>query len=83
MHKPNQDLTDLTFDEIESQYGEETAIAAGIAADPDTVEIDSDWLARARPTDEVLSEVLPGWRASRHQGSSTTEAVSAGSGQTV
>ena len=83
MRKPNQDLTDLTFDEIESQYGEETAIDAGIAADPDTVEIDSDWVARARPSDEVLSEVLPGWRACGPQGASTTEAVSAGSGQTV
>lgn len=83
MRKPNPDLTDLTFDEIESQYGEETAIDAGIAADPDTVEIDSDWLARARPTDEVLSEVLPGWRARGPQEASTTEAVNVGSAQTI
>lgn len=63
MHKHNPDLTGLTFDEIEAQYGEEAAIDAGIAADPDTVEIDADWFAQARPTSEVISEVLPGLRA--------------------
>ena len=29
--------SDMTFTEIEAQYGEETAINAGIARDPDTL----------------------------------------------
>ena len=34
--------SDMTFDEVEAQYGEETAINAGIARDPDTFERDSE-----------------------------------------
>ncbi len=45
--------TDMTFTEIEEKYGEETAINAGIARDPDTVELDADWFARARPVVEI------------------------------
>ena len=32
---------------------EEAAINAGIAADPDTFELDAEWFARARPAVEV------------------------------
>ena len=81
MHETNPDLT---FEEIEAQYGEEAAIDAGIAADPDTVEIDADWFAQARPTSEVMSEVLPGLRARGPQGAATKKrTMSAGSAQTV
>ena len=84
MHKHNPDLTGLTFDEIEAQYGEEAAIDAGIAADPDTVEIDADWFAQARPTSDVISEVLPGLRARDTQGASTKKrTMSTGSAQTA
>ena len=39
----------MTFDEIAAKYGEEAAINAGIAADPDTFELDEEWFKRARP----------------------------------
>ena len=45
--------SNLTFDEIEAEYGEETAINVGIAQDPDAPEwTEEDW-ARARPAIEV------------------------------
>ena len=41
--------SNLTFDEIKADYGEETAINVGIAQDPDAPEwTEEDW-ARARP----------------------------------
>ena len=40
--------SNLTFCEIEAEYGEETAINAGIARDPDTFELDDEWFAQAR-----------------------------------
>ncbi len=45
--------SDLTYDEIEAQYGEETAINTGIARDPDALEwMDRDG-SRARPVVEI------------------------------
>ena len=38
----NRDLEGLSFDEIAERYGEEAAIAAGIAADPDARELTDD-----------------------------------------
>ena len=49
------DLTGMTFREIAAKYGEETAIHAGIAADPDTWEFD---MSRARPAAEVLPDLV-------------------------
>ena len=40
--------SDMTFREIEAAYGEETAINAGIARDPDNPEWTSEDFARAR-----------------------------------
>ncbi len=37
---------------------EEAAINAGIAADPDTPELDAQWFARARPAADVLPPKL-------------------------
>ena len=45
--------TDMTFSEVEEKYGEENAILVGIARDPDTIELDADWFARARPIVEI------------------------------
>ena len=50
--------SDLTFTEIEEKYGEETAINAGIARDPDASELDADWFARARPVVEINPEFV-------------------------
>lgn len=46
-------MKELTFEEIKKLYGEETAINAGIAADPDTFELDEEWFKEARPAREV------------------------------
>jgi len=37
---------------------EDAAINAGIAADPDTVELDDEWFAKARPASEVLPQIF-------------------------
>ena len=50
--------SDLTFREIEAEYGEETAINAGIARDPDTWELTKEDFARMRPA----SKAVPGNR---------------------
>ena len=50
--------SDLTFAEIESEYGEETAINTGIARDPDTWELTKEGLARSRPMAEVMPELM-------------------------
>ena len=52
------DIAGLTFDEIEAKYGEEAAINAGIAADPDAFEADAEWFAKARPAFEVHPELV-------------------------
>ena len=54
-HLNGVDLTGMTFKEVEAKYGEEAAIHAGIAADPDTWDFD---MSRARPTREVLPELV-------------------------
>ncbi len=46
--------SDSTFDEIAAQKGEEAAIQAGIEADPDTFELDSDWFLHANPAWELM-----------------------------
>ena len=53
--------SDLTFVEIEEKYGEEVAINAGIARDPDTVVLDEDFFANARPASEVHPEFVKAW----------------------
>ena len=50
--------SDLTFREIEAGYGEETAINAGIARDPDTWELTEEDFARMRPASEVIPEIV-------------------------
>ena len=57
--------TGMTFDEIANKYGEEAAIKAGIAADPDTLELDDEWFKRARPAVEVDPELVAYSRRTR------------------
>ena len=54
-HLNGVDLTGMTFKEVEAKYGEEAAIHAGIAADPETWDFD---MSRARPAREVLPELV-------------------------
>ena len=50
--------SEMTFAEIEAEYGEETAINAGIARDPDTWELTEEDFARSRPMAEVMPELV-------------------------
>ena len=57
--------SNLSFDEIKAEYGEETAINVGIAQDPDAPEwTEEDW-ARARPAIEVDPELVEWARRKR------------------
>ncbi len=48
---------DTTFAEIKAMHGEEVAIQAGIARDPDTFEWTAEVFARAKPAHEVHPEL--------------------------
>ena len=50
-----EDVKGMTFREIEAKYGEEVAINAGIAADPDTWELTDG--SNLRPLSEVDPEL--------------------------
>ena len=65
------DLSNMTFAEIEALYGEEAAIQAGIAADPDTFELDEEWFRRARPVREAHPEFVERWERWRDAGKHT------------
>ena len=69
------DLSGWTFDEIAAKYGEEAAIQAGIAADPDTWELTEEDFARMRPASEAHPESVEAWRASRGSQVSQTPPV--------
>ncbi len=47
--------SDMTFAQIEAEYGEETAINSGIARDPDTWEWTDEDFARARRASNFLA----------------------------
>ena len=52
--------SDMTFTKIEAEYGEETAINAGIARDPDTWEWTDEDFARARRSSDSLARATEG-----------------------
>ena len=65
---PPDDLTKLahlTFIEIEALYGEDIAIGAGIANDPDTWELTEEDFAQMRPVVEVFPEFVEAHRAGK------------------
>ena len=52
--------SDMTFPQIEAEYGEETAINSGIARDPDTWMWTYEDFARARRTSDSLTRATEG-----------------------
>ena len=50
--------SNMTFDEIETKWGREVAIEAGIARDPDAEEWTAEDFARARPAIEVVPDLV-------------------------
>ena len=58
-------LANLTFDEIRAKYGEDVAICAGIVADPDTLELDAEWFAKAKPVSETHPHIVEAYRRRR------------------
>ena len=56
---------DLTFREIEAKYGQEVAIYAGIARDPDNPEWTEEDFATARPAIEVVPHIVEEYRRTR------------------
>ena len=58
------DLTGMTFHEIAAKYGEEAAIDAGIAADPEWGPEEMD-MSGARPAIEVMPDLVESYRRSR------------------
>ena len=65
MIDPNE-LTGMSFDEIASKYGEEAAIHAGIASDPEWGPAELD-MSDARPAVEVAPHIVERWRRTRDE----------------
>ena len=67
----------MTYEELEAEFGEETAIQVGIFRDQDAPELDRDWFARARPATEIVPRVVEQWRRTRgRQKTPTKESIS-------
>lgn len=56
---------ETTFRKIAAKYGEEAAINAGIAVDPDARELTDEEFAQMRPAIEVDPELVRHWRQKR------------------
>ena len=57
MNATEPNLTGMTFNEIAAKYGEETAIQAGIDADPEWGPDELD-MSNARPATELLPALV-------------------------
>ena len=59
------EIANLSFHEVAAKYGEEIAIQAGIAADPDARELTEEDFAKMRPASEVVPHIVENWRKGR------------------
>ena len=57
MNSAEPNLTGMTFDEIAAKHGEEAAIQAGIAADPEWGPDKLD-MSKARPATDLLPDLV-------------------------
>ena len=62
---PYEKVAHLTFVEVETLYGEETAINVGIAKDPDSAIPTDEEFAQMRPMAEVFPEFAEAHRAGK------------------
>ena len=65
-------LTGMSFDEIAEKYGEEAAIHAAIASDPEWGPEELD-MSDARPAVEVAPHIVERWRRTRGEQVTPTE----------
>ena len=56
-------FADMSFAEVAAIHGEEVAILAGIAADPDAAELGDDFFENARPASEAAPQIVRRYRA--------------------
>lgn len=63
------------FEEVAGKYGEDAAINAGIAADPDTIELDEQWFKQARPASEVIPDIVERYQHSQMGESDSTKVM--------
>ena len=65
MSRTKPDLTGMSFREIAAKYGEEVAIEAGVAADPDAAPLmNAEDFRRMRPAAEVLPDLVARYKRS-------------------
>ncbi len=68
MTKHNDDIdlgTEETFDEIKAKHGEDAAVRAGIAADPDARELTREDFKSMRPASETHPRIVEAYRRTR------------------
>ena len=66
-------MTASRVEEIATKHGEEAAIQAGIAADPDTRKLTEEDFFRMRPAFQVVPEVVEYWRRGRSRHKAPTK----------
>lgn len=64
-----------SFEEAKVEYGEDAAIDAGIAADPDTIELDEEWYKHARPASEVIPSIVESYQHSQEREPDSTKVM--------
>ena len=64
-----------SFEEVADDFGEDAAINAGIASDPETFELDDEWFEKARPASEVIPKIVERYQHSQKRKSDCTKVM--------